>query len=218
MPAHHSSRSFRHIGLILAVLTAVSSVQAFAQDILDDRSESGATKRYLLQLTGNVDKQSFQNATAVLELSPAPVDALYPYIITIQGWPIDNDFNTFSWNSKESEMESLSTRVRCRMSNALGFKGDIHFYYLSPTLFKNKGTVNQHEKERIRQTKKVALPTMIFAQTGELTLNFVGSMVTGEVSMSGYDSIGHEYVRYYAHVQGSLNRGITSRHRIWKND
>lgn len=218
MPTYHPGRCLRHFSLILAIFAAVSSVPAFAQDLLQDRSEAGGSKQYLITMAGRVGKENFQNVTGVLELFPAAEDSLYPYIIVINGWPTDNGFNTFAWNSLQSDVTTMSTRVQCHMTDEFGFKANIHFYYLSPILFKRRGSLTQHEHERIQQAKKVALPTRVYAKSGDLNLNFLGTMVTGEVSMNGYDSTGHEYVQYYAHIEGSLNRGIKSRHRIWKND
>ncbi len=218
MLTHHSGRCFRYLSLILAVFAAVSAGPAFAQNLLQDRSEGGASKQYLIKMAGRVGTENFQNVTGILELFPASEESLFPYIIVVTGWPTDNGFNTFAWNSLQSDVTTLSTRVQCHMTDELGFKANIHFYYLSPILFKRRGALTQHEHERIQQTKKIALPTRVFAKSGDLDLNFLGSMVTGEVHMNGYDSTGHEYVQYYAHIEGSLNRGIKSRHRIWKND
>jgi hypothetical protein len=188
---------------------------ALAQDILIDRSES--SKQYLLQLSGSVGIDNFSNTKAILNLGPAPEGVENSYVLTVSGWPRDNETNTFVWVSDDTRMTDLSSKVVCRIVDSAFRQTNIHFYYLTPRLLK-LSVSTQHDKEDIKQARKVAQPTRIEANAGELSLNFMGDTVTGQVWITGYDQIGRSAVRYQASIYGEINRGLLSTHRVWKFD
>ena len=194
----------------------LSANQGFGQTVLEDLNED--SKSYVLTLAGLVGKNTFQQVHGVLILASSPPGSQHAYVVTITGWPKTNGENTFVWNSEDSLMESLLGRVSCRIVPSASKPPNMHFFYLSPILFKGEGMVTQHEGERLRQVRKEALPTQITAQAGELTLNFTGDQVTGRVWMSGYDFTQKAPVRYQANLQGTLSRELQPTPRRGRND
>lgn len=194
----------------------LSANQGFGQTVLEDLNED--SKSYVLTLAGLVGKNTFQQVHGVLTLASSPPGSQHAYVVTISGWPTTNGENTFVWNSEDSLMESLLGRVSCRIMASASKPPNMHFFYLSPILFKGEGMVTQHEGERLRQVRKEALPTKITAQAGELTLNFTGDQVTGRVWMSGYDFTEKAPVRYQANFQGTLSRELKPTPRRGRND
>ncbi|MBF0480995.1 MAG: hypothetical protein HQK81_03685 [Desulfovibrionaceae bacterium] len=203
------------IVMVLALFAGLWPAQAAAQDILSDREES--SKQYLVQLDGSVGIDNFSNTKAILTLAPSPEGAQNTYVLTVSGWPRDNGLNTFVWVSDDTLMTDVSSMVVCRVVDSAFKQANIHFYYLSPRLLR-AATVTQHEKEDIRQARKVALPTRIAANAGELSLNFMGGAVTGRVWITGYDPVGRAFVHYQANIQGELSRGLQSTHSVGKRD
>lgn len=206
----HSGRPARLRRLIataFAVLAlGLSARPGLGQTVLEDLNED--SKYYVLTLAGLVGKNGFQQVRGILTLASSPPGAQHAYVVTITGWPKNNGENTFAWNSEDSLMESLLGRVTCRIVASASKPPNMHFFYLSPVLFKREGMVTQHEGERLRQVRKEALPTKIAAQAGELTLNFTGDQVTGRVWMSGYDFTEKAPVRYQANLQGTQSREL----------
>jgi len=200
---------------VLALLAWLWPAGAAAQEILGDRPESG--RQYLLQLSGSVGIDNFTDTTAILNLGPAPEGEANTYVLTVSGWPRDNGTNTFVWVSDDTRMTDVSSKVVCKVVNSAFKQTNIHFYYLTPRLLK-LGVTTQHDAEDIRQARKVAQPTRIGANAGELSLNFMGDSVTGQVWITGYDPIGRATVRYQANIYGEINRGLSSTHRVWKYD
>ena len=194
----------------------LSANQGFGQTVLEDLNED--SKSYVLTLAGLVGKNTFQQVHGVLILASSPPGSQHAYVVTITGWPKTNGENTFVWNSEDSLMESLLGRVTCRIVASASKPPNMHFFYLSPILFKGEGMATQHEGERLRQVRKEALPTQITAQAGELTLNFTGDQVTGRVWMSGYDFTQKAPVRYQANVQGTLSRELQPTPHRGRND
>jgi hypothetical protein len=216
--AKRVSPRFRRVRIAaaLAVLAWLAWPRpAPAQDILIDRLES--SKQYLLQLSGSVGIDNFTNAMAVLNLGPAPEGVENTYVLTVSGWPRDNETNTFVWVSDDTRMTDLSSKVVCRIVDSAFAQTNIHFYYLTPRLLR-LGVTTQNDKEDIKQARKVAQPTRIEATAGELSLNFIGDTVTGQVWITGYDQTGRSNVRYQANIYGEINRGLLSTHRVWKFD
>jgi len=215
--AKHASPRLRRFQMatVLALLAWLWPAGASAQEILGDRPES--SRQYLLQLTGNVGIDNFTSVTALLNLGPAPEGDENTYVLTVSGWPKDNDTNTFVWISDDTRMTDVSSKVVCRIVDSSFKQTNIHFYYLTPRLLQ-LGVTTQHDKEDIKHARKVAQPTRIDARAGELTLNFMGGTVTGQVWITGYDQTGRSAVRYQANIYGEVNRGLVSTHRVWTFD
>lgn len=215
MPADRSglaARLWRLTAAALAVaLLCLPASICRGQTILEDRSEN--SKYYLVTLSGLVGKTPFQNARAMLVVSASPPGSIHDYVVTVNGWPEDNGENTFVWNSEDSSMDSLGGRVACRVVNAFSRSPNLFFFYLSPALFKRDGMLTHREGERLRQVRKVALPTKIQAKAGELSLNFTGGQVEGRVWMAGYDFVEKANVRYQAVFQGELSRELKATRR-----
>ncbi|NDY56360.1 hypothetical protein G3N56_06335 [Desulfovibrio sulfodismutans] len=216
MPTDHSGLVARLGRLTAAALAALvlwlPARACLGQTALEDVNEN--SKYYLLTLSGLAGKKSFQGVRGMLVLSAAPPDSNNNYVVTINGWPEDNGVNTFVWNSKDSQMESLSGRMTCRIANSYSVSPNIFFFHLSPALFKREGMLTQREGERIRQVLKEALPTKVQAVAGELTLDFTGQQVTGQVWMNGYDFVEKANVRYRATFQGELTGELKSSRRV----
>ncbi|MHC1789508.1 hypothetical protein [Solidesulfovibrio sp.] len=220
MPEDHSGHAsgFRRLTALAFTILVLClwAGQCLGQTVLEDIDER--EKYYVLTLSGLVGKNSFQQTQAVLTLASSPPGSIHAYVVTVTGWPKNNGENTFVWNSEDSAVESVLGRVTCRIVSSAATPPNMHFFYLSPVLFKREGMVTQHEGERIRQVRKEALPTMIQARAGELTLNVAGQQVDGRVWMTGYDFVEKANVRYQASFQGTLSRELKNTPRIGRND
>lgn len=213
MPADHTGLAARLWRLTATVLVAAALLlparPAPGQDILEDTNNE-FTKSYLLTLSGQVGKKRFQGVRAALVVAASPPGSMHNYVITVNGWPLTNGPSTFDWNSEDSRLESVSGRVTCRIVNSFSRSPNIHFFYMSPVLFEREGMPTQHEGALLAQERREVQPTMIQAVAGELTLNFNGRQVTGEVWMNGYDPVQKSHVRYQATIQGELSRDLKS--------
>lgn len=213
MPTDHTGLVARLGRLTAAALAALVLCLAArvsqAQDILEDGNNEAA-KHYLLTLSGQVGQTHFQSVRAILSVAASQPGSIHNYVITISGWPKTNGASTFAWNSEDSLMDSVSGRVTCRIVNSYSQAPNINFFYLSPALLKREGMLTQHEGARLREERRDVRPTMVPAQAGELTLNFSGLQVNGQVWINGYDPVQKAHVRYQATFQGELSRELKS--------
>ena len=201
---------------LAALVLCLWAGQCLGQTVLEDLDENA--KYYVLTLSGLVGKNAFRQTQAVLTLTASPPGSIHAYVVTVTGWPKANGENTFVWNSEDSSVESVLGRVTCRIVSSAAKPPNMHFFYLSPILFKREGMLTQHEGERIRQVRKEAVPSMIQARAGELTLNVAGQQVDGRVWMTGYDFVEKANVRYQATFQGALSRELKFTPRRGRND
>ncbi|MHC1713762.1 MAG: hypothetical protein AB9872_16590 [Solidesulfovibrio sp.] len=206
------ARPHTGVGPASALLVAVlllSVLPCRAQDLGGDsllESEDEAFQ-YTLTLSGTVGNETFTEARGLLTVSFPVPGSQNPYQIITVGFPTANSRNTFYWSSEEGPMEALSGSIRSRITGRGQKLSSNHFFFLSPKLFALKGALTQQEAERIKQTEKMALPTKIFAQAGEMTLNLTKSRLTGRVVMTGIDPASNEYVRYAASFEGQREQG-----------
>ena len=164
--------------------------------------EEASILQFLIDLSGNVHKEKFTGAQALLTLSIPPDASANQYLLTVEGYPQRNSRNSFYWNSKQTVMKALGTEITCEIKPSVGIKSGIHFFFLSPTLLEQRVFMTQLEKKRKAQAEAVALPTKIFAQAGKITLSLRESSVSGTVWMTGYDNVEHSYVTYSASFTG----------------
>ncbi len=184
---------------VLGSLHQAMGVGVEAFRLLDKNQDQ---RSFTITLSGTANNTSFSGVTAVLVLRHPDNTSYNDYFILIRGYPTSNGRNMIFWNTEEGPMDTFGTNIVSKAkSNSGGLSGN-HFFYLSPALFGEGVFITQHEYERRRMTNQIAEPTKIFAQTGELSINFSGNEVSGQVMMTGLDPIGHEYVHYSATFSG----------------
>jgi hypothetical protein len=212
MPADHTGLAAR-LGRLTATALAVLVLclparKALGQDVLEDLEET--PRHYLLTLSGQVGKTSFQKVQAMLVLATSPTGSIHNYIVTIGGWPKSNAAASFVWNSEDSHMDSTYGRVTCRIANSFSRSPNIHFFYLSPVLLGREGMLTQNEGDLLRQERREVRPTMIQAQAGELVLTFTARQVSGQVWITGYDPVQKANIHYHATIHGALSGELKS--------
>ncbi len=191
--------------ILLALLVFNSAL--FAQDELLQDS-GGAPKTYMIELSGKVLNEDFSGARASVEIALPSPDSLNAYLIVIRGFPKLNSRNTIYWHSDGSDMTVTGGEISCDIKRTFlrPVKGAFrcHFFYISPILLKPiKGMfLSPKEKERKQGAEKRALPTLVYAQAGQLKIRVYSDMVSGSVWMKGYDLIEHSYVEYNASFSG----------------
>lgn len=199
---------------LLAFLLLVPIGNAGSQDLLED--SGGASKKYLIKLSGNVLRERFTEARGVLSIAHPPPGSLNPYLIIVEGFPQKNSRNSFYWSSEFTFMTVVGAEVRCSLKRSYTKQPDIHFFHLSPILLESRVFLTQHEQERLRLAEKTALPTKVMAQMGELRATFTGNQVSGKVSLKGYDTIEQAYVAYHAQWYGRESTRIEPSQRKMK--
>lgn len=207
----------KHICPCLFFLLLPFQGKGLAEDFFLDKLET--TSRYLVQLSGQANQEIFDAVQALVAISPSPPGSKNPYIVIIVGYPRDNMRNSFFWNSDDSSMRIVGSEVVCRIARSYLRQPDIAFFYLSPVLYKSpKLFLTQHEKERLEESIRVAEPTKVMSQAGELRISFLGNQVRGQAWLHGHDPIGHEYVRYTVTFSGIQSQGLRSTKKVWKYD
>ena len=172
--------------------------------------EDGANQ-YTLALAGTVGTESFQGVRGLLTISFPPPGNPNPYLVIVVGFPTANTRNSFYWDSQQGSMEAMAGSVRCRLpGRGLNLSAN-HFFYLSPALFARPGPSPQYDPERQKHVEQTALPIKIAALDGEMTINVNGNALTGHVTMTGLDPVGHTYVRYAATFVGQRNQGLSTK-------
>jgi hypothetical protein len=160
-------------------------------------------KVYYVECSGTINtKTAFQHVRAQMTITHTSQGDPNPLSVVINAEPAIGERNSFYWNSNNCAMQVLADTLRCRAKGVGVYRTDLHFYYMSPSLYRNRLQATQHEGERLKWTDAHAKPTKIFAQDGELTLRVSGNGVSGSVWMTGFDETGHEPVRYVANFQG----------------
>lgn len=185
----------------LAALLALCRPALAQQDIL---APDISRRDFYVECSGTINsKETFRHVRAQVTILHTATGEANPLLVVVTSEPAKAVRNSFYWDSKESAMEIAADTLRCRSGNVAVFKPDIHFFYMSPALYKiTRVPPGLQESERIKWVDAHAKPTKIFAREAELTLRVTGNSVSGTVWMTGMDDIGHEPVRYVANFQG----------------
>ncbi len=198
------------IGLWVLMIQGFFSAPSNAEDFLLDTTSF--PRQYLIEMNGIVMNENFSGAQGLLNISKPTPFSQNPYLITIQGFPLTNNRNSFYWNSDYSEMTVISNHVACSIRRNIAKATDIHFYFLSPVLLQDRNFWTQHEDERVRLAEKMALPTRVNAQAGGMDLRIHSNFVSGTVWMKGYDPVEKAYVHYSADIIGKRSYSLESGH------
>ena len=193
------SRDFA-IGMLLILGSGFFPVHAIADDILLDRTE--ISKQYLVQISGTVMNETFSGAMVLLTLMPQAPGRSNPYQLIIEGFPKKNSRNSFFWNSENSEMTAISNEITCDIKQTFVKSVPMYFMFLSPELLKHTGALESLGDEGKKFAEKEALPTLINARAGKLTLRIYSNSVSGTIWMKGYDPVENAFVLYNARFYG----------------
>jgi len=187
--------------MLLIVLSLAGQARAQEQDIL---APDHSLRTFILSFNGTTNNKTvFSRVRAMMRISHNAPDRDNPLEVVIEGYPELGARDSIYWNSNDTRMDFIGGSLQCRLTINWSQTPTIHFFYMSPVLFKNPNIPTQHEAERIRWVELHAKPTKIFAQEGLLTLNVSGNMVTGRIEMTGYDTLGREPVKYVANFSGT---------------
>jgi hypothetical protein len=185
------------------------------QGLLTDSGEY--PKQYLINLSGNAGTERFTGVRGILTLEQPPPLSLNAYLVIIKGYPQTNSRNCFYWFSEDTSMTDVGNEIVCNIKGTYLKQPDVHFFFLSPTLLKNKSPfLTQREKERKKMAEKRALPTKVYAQAGKLSLSILGDQASGAVWMKGYDAVEHSYVDYSASFSGQQTLPIEPKREFKK--
>jgi hypothetical protein len=175
-------------------------------DVLDE--SGGAGRNYIVEMSGKVLNEEFSGAMASVRILPPNPGSAHPTMVIIRGFPKANSRNCFYWHSDGSEMIASPEEIVCDIKRSYlrppKLDYQCHFFYLSPILIKPiKGMfLTQREKERQDTAIKRALPTLVYAQAGQLKVRLYSNMIYGSIWMKGYDLIERSYVQYNAFFSG----------------
>ena len=187
--------------LFVYALLFFFSPPAHAQQSGDNLLENDTvSQKYIFELSGTVLNEKFTGVTMSLQLSGPSPGSTDPYLILAGGFPDEQARNSFFWNSEKSTMEANANQITCKIKEGDLPAFPIYFYYLSPELLKQKFT--HMEKEDRQKVLKIAVPTKVFAQAGELRVTVNSLTISGSVWLQGYDTIQKSYVRYSAEFMG----------------
>lgn len=187
--------------VLLALAARVPHARAQFQDTpLLEGGET--TQKYILELSGTVLNETFNRVTMSLQLSGAPAGSLHPYLVIAKSFPDSLARNSFFWNSEHSTMEINTNTITCTIKPGSQTGQDIYFLYLSPKLLKQPN-ITHKAKEDKQRALKIAVPSVVPAQAGELRLTVNPNCISGTVWLQGYDKIEKSYVRYSATFSGT---------------
>jgi len=197
----------RHVAMVIVLILSSSffAVYSAAEENANPyllsllEGSEGNSKQYLVQLSGTVMNETFSGAQVLLTLMGASPGSPYDnsYLVTVQGFPSLNSRNTFFWNSGYSEMTSIANAITCDIKRTFIKPVPMYFQFLSPSKLKD---FDRREAEKL--AGKVALPTEIKAQAGQLKLKVHADSISGTVWMKGYDPWEKAYVQYGARLYG----------------
>lgn len=192
----------------LAVLTALclallpcreARAQAAGQQILND---AAMQRVFYVQCQGTVGEKSFTGVRMQLIVAHAPEGSRNPFEIVMESTPALAQRNTAYWNSGETEMDVLADTVRCRLKPRGASQADMHFFYMSPALYRSALGPTHRDQERIAWVDKNARPIKVVAQDAEITIRFGAGSVSGTIRITGQDPLARKPVRYQASFQG----------------
>ncbi len=158
---------------------------------------SGGYERiYDANLRGTVNGRPFDGARVRIRLAPSSLGDANPYLVIVEGLPERNAKNSFFWRSTDTTMNVSERTIICKTKASYTRKQpDVHFFYVSPVLLQIEH-MTQQEEENVELAEQTALPTKIYALTGELQLTFSANRVSGTVRISGYDFRENAYATY----------------------
>lgn len=190
--------------LLLASATVFACVQASWCPAQDQILGADMSRRvFYAQCQGAVNSSPrFTGLRMQIIVSHAPPSSLNPLQIIIESIPALAQRNAFYWDSEQTSMEVTSSSVRCRYIAPGARSSGLHFYYMSPALYKSNLMATHQESERIRWINTYAKPIRIAALDAELTLNFQANSVTGTIRMNGQDDMARRPAQYVATLQG----------------
>lgn len=189
----------RCMTLIIAAYATLPLCFAQEATVMEGDSQK---MHYLIQLTGNINGSSFTNTMAVLTLSFPPSGSNNPYWLITTGFPERNSANSFFFDSEEADMRTEANTIVATLPQRGRGAPSSHFFYLSPILLGDKNLPLNDREEAVIEAMKVALPTLVPASFGKLRITIEGNRVRGSVDLGGFDPVGEEPVRYFAHFSG----------------
>lgn len=170
----------------------------------DEVLSNELTRRvFYVESSGSVNaKLKFQGARQQITITHAPPGGSNPYLVVIEAMPAQAGKNSFYWNSGETSMDVTSNIIKSNLrTNGARFSG-LHFYYMSPALYKSKTGPTHRDAERIKWVDTHAKPIRIAAKEADLTLRVMANSVSGTVTIHGFDDVAHAPVVYTASFQG----------------
>jgi hypothetical protein len=174
-------------------------------------------KKYLLELSGTVMNEKFTGVQALMTLMAPTPENENPYQLIVEGFPKMNSRNSFFWNSNNSEMTAVANQITCRIVRALIRPVPMHFMFMSPELLRHTGALAALAgDEGIKFAEKTALPTLVYANSGELRLNVHANRVTGTIWMKGYDNVEKAFIHYSARFHGRRAYELEPRRELKK--
>jgi hypothetical protein len=194
------------------------SAAVFSSAMADDILLDGTTfsKQYLLEISGTVMNETFSGAQALLTVLPPDPGGTNPYLIIIDGFPQRNSRNSFFWNSNHTEMTAIANELTCDIKRTYVKPVPLYFVFLSPALLTRTIIEQDVDKEFKEAAEKVALPTLITAQSGKLKLRVHSNSVSGTIWMKGYDPVEKAYVKYSANLYGKRAYNLEPRQQTKK--
>jgi hypothetical protein len=202
--------------LLIGILIEIPNffpAKSSAQDLLEGTDFS---KQYLIQLSGTVMNETFSGAQGLLTLMAPIPGSNNPYQIIIEAFPKKNSRNSFFWNGENSDMMAISNEITCDIKRTFVKPVPMHFFFLSPSLLRYQGTLEQADDEGKKAAEKVALPTLITARAGRLKIRIHTDSVSGTVWMKGYDPTEKAYVLYSAKLYGKRSFRLEPKQQIQK--
>jgi hypothetical protein len=158
--------------------------------------------QYVITMSGTVGRDTFSGVRGLLTLGNYSPKSANPYQVIVEVFPVGSSRNMFAWSSDEGTMDALGGSIRSRLRVKDAAQQRSCFYYLSPKLLAIEGMGTQHDWEERKIKEQTTPPTRITALTGEMRLSASPDRVRGQVLMTGRDTVGNEYVRYFAKFEG----------------
>jgi hypothetical protein len=158
---------------------------------------------FFVESTGSVNsKLTFSGARQQVTITHAPPGATNPYLVVITPMPAQIGKNSFYWNSQETSMDVAANNIKSVLRTNGARHSGLHFFYMSPALYKSKTGPTHRDAERIKWVDTHATPIRITAQDASLTLRVLANSVSGTVAIHGFDDRAHAPVVFTASFQG----------------
>lgn len=167
-------------------------------------------RQYLVEISGTVLNETFSGAQALLTLTQATGRTDGNLLaLTIESYPEPNGRNSFSWDSRYTEMTSFANDITCRIKNNSLRPLPIHFFFLSSDVRRDQGAALEESA-----VKKATLPTLVPARAGQLKLRIYSNTVSGTVWMKGHDPAEKAFVLYSARFHGKKTHQLKPKQGI----
>jgi hypothetical protein len=197
----HAARFSLHAILAALLLASAAAGTALAHERI---LGNDLTQRvFYAQCQGSVNSSHmFTGVRLQIIVAHTPSGSHNPLQVTINSMPALAMRNSIYWNSDETSMSILGDTLHCKLTSSGTGMSSLHFYYMSPALYKSNSTTTSRELERGNAINNHAKPIKVRALDAELTISFQSNSVSGSIRMTGQDELAHQPAHYTATFQG----------------